>query len=83
MSAASVGVNLLQDMSEPVFEMKFESLSPTSKVAYRLVDKETLYGQLSQCGYPAITDTSIIRATVESRAEINYRSLTEVNYGLR
>ena len=42
MSAASVGLNLLQDMNEPVFEMKFESLSPTSKVAYRLVDKETL-----------------------------------------
>ena len=29
-------------MNESVFEMKFESLSPTSKVAYRLVDKETL-----------------------------------------
>ena len=43
MSAASVGLNLLQDMNEPVFEMKFESLSPTSKVAYRLVDKEALY----------------------------------------
>ena len=43
MSAASVGLNLLQDMSEPVFEMKFESLSPTSKVAYRLDDKEALY----------------------------------------
>ena len=43
MSAASVGLNLLQDMNEPVFEMKFESLSPTSKVAYRLDDKEALY----------------------------------------
>ena len=43
MSAASVGLNLLQDMIEPVFEMKFESLSPTSKVAYRLDDEEALY----------------------------------------
>ena len=43
MSAASVGLNLLQDMNEPVFEMKFESLSPTSKVAYRLDYKEALY----------------------------------------
>ena len=43
MSAASVGLNLLQDMNEPVFEMKFESLSPKSKVAYRLDDKEALY----------------------------------------
>lgn len=43
MSAASVGLNLFQDMNEPVFEMKFESLSPTSKVAYRLDDKEALY----------------------------------------
>ena len=49
MSAASVGLNLLQDMNEPVFEMKFESLSPTSKVAYRLVAKEALYNQLSPC----------------------------------
>ena len=47
MSAASVGLNLLQDMNEPVFEMKFESLSPTSKVAYKLVDRETSYSQLS------------------------------------
>ena len=49
MSAASVGLNLLQDMNEPVFEMKFESLSPTSKVAYKLVDRETSYSQLSPC----------------------------------
>ncbi len=37
MSAASLGLNILQDMSEPVFEMKFESLPPASKVGYRLV----------------------------------------------
>lgn len=37
MSAASVGLNILQDMSEPVFEMKFESLPPASKVGYRQV----------------------------------------------
>lgn len=37
MSAASLGLNILQDMSDPVFEMKFESLPPTSKVSYRLV----------------------------------------------
>lgn len=37
MSAASLGLNVLQDMSDPVFEMKFESLPPTSKVSYRLV----------------------------------------------
>lgn len=37
MSAASLGLNIIQDMSEPVFEMKFESLPPTSKVGYRLV----------------------------------------------
>lgn len=35
MSAASLGLNILQDMSEPVFEMKFESLPPVSKVGYR------------------------------------------------
>ena len=37
MSAATLGLNILQDMSEPVFAMKFESLPPASKVAYRLV----------------------------------------------
>lgn len=37
MSAASLGLNILQDISEPVFEMKFESLPPSSKVGYRLV----------------------------------------------
>ena len=36
-SAASLGLNILQDMSEPVFEMKFESLPPASKVGYRQV----------------------------------------------
>ncbi|KAJ7382631.1 hypothetical protein OS493_033687 [Desmophyllum pertusum] len=36
MSAATLGLNILQDMSEPVFAMKFESLPPASKVAYRL-----------------------------------------------
>lgn len=37
MSTASLGLNIVQDMSEPVFEMKFESLSPASKVGYRQV----------------------------------------------
>lgn len=37
MSAAGLGLNILQDMNEPVFEMKFESLPPTSKVGYRSV----------------------------------------------
>ena len=37
MSAASMGLNIVQDMSEPVFEMKFESLPPASKVGYRQV----------------------------------------------
>lgn len=37
MSTASLGLNILQDMSEPVFEMKFESLPPASKVGYRYV----------------------------------------------
>ena len=37
MSAASLGLNIVQDMSEPVFEMKFESLPPASKVGYRQV----------------------------------------------
>ena len=37
MSAASLGLNILQDMSEPVFEMKFESLPSASKVGYRQV----------------------------------------------
>ena len=37
MSAATVGLNILQDMNKPVFEMKFESLPPASKVGYRLV----------------------------------------------
>ena len=37
MSAGSLGLNILQDMNEPVFEMKFESLPPASKVGYRLV----------------------------------------------
>ena len=36
-SAASLGLNILQDMNEPVFEMKFESLPPASKVGYRSV----------------------------------------------
>ena len=37
MSAAGLSLNILQDMNEPVFEMKFESLPPTSKVGYRSV----------------------------------------------
>lgn len=37
MSTASLGLNIVQDMSKPVFEMKFESLSPASKVGYRQV----------------------------------------------
>jgi len=36
-SAASLGLNILQEISEPVFEMKFESLPPASKVGYRQV----------------------------------------------
>lgn len=36
-SAGSLGLNILQDMNEPVFEMKFESLPPASKVGYRSV----------------------------------------------
>ncbi|XP_022802556.1 vacuolar protein sorting-associated protein 13D-like isoform X2 [Stylophora pistillata] len=35
-SAATLGLNILQDMNDPVFEMKFESLPPASKVGYRL-----------------------------------------------
>lgn len=37
MSAASLGLNILQEMNEPVFQMKFESLPPASKISYRLV----------------------------------------------
>ena len=43
------------------------------------------YSQLSPCGHPAITDTSIIRTADKFRAKINYRHLTEINsryYGL-
>ena len=43
------------------------------------------YSQLSPCGYPAITDTLIIRTADKFRAKINYRRLTEINsryYGL-
>ena len=36
-SVATLGLNILQDMNDPVFEMKFESLPPASKVGYRLV----------------------------------------------
>ena len=36
-SAAGVGLNILQDMNEPVFEMKFECLPPASKIGYRFV----------------------------------------------
>lgn len=36
MSAAGLGLNILQEMNEPVFEMKFESLPPANKAAYRL-----------------------------------------------
>ena len=35
-SAATLGLNILQDMNDPVFKMKFESLPPASKVGYRL-----------------------------------------------
>ena len=38
-----------------------------------------LYSQLSPCGHPAITDTSIIRTADKFRAKINYRHLTEIN----
>ena len=34
-SAASLGLNILQEMNEPVFEMKFESLPSSKKAAYR------------------------------------------------
>ena len=39
------------------------------------------YSQLSPCGHLAITDTPIIRTATKSPAKINYRRLTEINYG--
>ena len=54
-SAASLGLNILQDMSEPVFEMKFESLPPASKVGYRqvllelMIDHRSYTHNLSSC----------------------------------
>ena len=35
-SSASLGLNILQDMAEPpLFEIKFEQLSPSNKTCYK------------------------------------------------
>ena len=43
MSAAGLGLNILQEMNEPVFEMKFESLPPANKAAYRSESRQYMY----------------------------------------